>query len=333
MTIKDIAQLAGVSISTVSKVLNNKIYVSAETREHVQNIIKRYNYQANSTARNLASNQTYNIAYMDKFIRNIPFENPHMFNILLGAEYKLQSKGYHLSLVNLASKKSSKQILEEHLASKQFDGLLINSGYINPKLEKIILQYDLPSVCIGKLEFNSMLSWIDNNHRHSSAMAVNYLKKKAYKSICFMGGLIGDKISDERIQGFREALLEYKSTTNSNQIIHNAPDINSIYLCSKNFLQSKKRTDAIICNNSLIAYAVVKCINDLSLKMPEDIAVLTFDQYPYSALISPTPSVIQIDQYELGVQAATMLFQRIKNPAQVLQSYTTLPQIIERGTT
>lgn len=151
MTIKDIAQLAGVSISTVSKVLNNKLYVAPQTRRHVQDVIKRYNYQANSTARNLAQSKTHDIAYLDKFIRNIPFENPHMFNILLGAENKLQNKNYRISLVNLASKKTVNQILEAQLAIKQFDGILINSACMNPKIEKIILRYDLPAVCIGKL--------------------------------------------------------------------------------------------------------------------------------------------------------------------------------------
>lgn len=332
MTIKDIAQLAGVSISTVSKVLNNKLYVAPQTRRHVQDIIKRYNYQANSTARNLAQSKTYDIAYLDKFIRNIPFENPHMFNILLGAENKLQNKNYRISLVNLASKKTVSQILEAQLAIKQFDGILINSACMNPKIEKIILRYDLPAVCIGKLEFDSMLSWIDTNHRHSVAKAVNFLKHKGYHALCFMGGMLGDKISDERIQGFKQALLQYNDNKSS-QIIYNKPNVQSIYSCTMQLMQSRKKPDAIVCNNSLIAYAVITCLNDLKLTMPNDVAVLTFDDYPYSQLIVPTPSVIEIDLYELGKQAASMLIHKIKNPAQLLQTYTTLPQIIERGTT
>lgn len=333
MTIKDIAQLAGVSISTVSKVLNNKLYVAASTRAQVQAIIKRYNYQANCTARSLARSKTLNIAYIDQFIRNIPFENPHMFNILLGAEHKLQSKGYRLSLVNLSGKQSINQILETQLANKQFDGMLINSGCIDTKLENTILRYDLPTVCIGKLQFNSMLSWIDNNHRHSAAMAVDYLKNKGYKRICYIGGMLGDKISDERIQGFKQALLHHNLNIIDNPIIHTVNDITSIYSDTKAIIKSKYKPEAIICNNSLIAFAVVNCSNKLGLRMPADIAVLSFDNYPYSKLIVPQPSVIQIDLYELGVQAASMLIMKIKNPAQSIQTYTTLPEIIERSTT
>lgn len=333
MTIKDIAQMANVSISTVSKVINNKQYVAPSTRSHIQEIIKRYNYQVNCTARNLAHSKTLNIAYLDQFTRNIPFENPHMFNILLGAEHKLQSKGYRLSLVNLAGKQPIKKILETQLANKQFDGMLINSGCIDSKLENSILRYDLPTVCIGKLEFNSMLSWIDNNHRHSAAMAVDYLKKKGYNKICYVGGMLGDKISDERIQGFKQALLHYKLNFIDNPIIHTTSNISSIYADTDAIINSKYKPDAVICNNSLIAFAVVNCINKLGLKIPADIAVLSFDNYPYSKLIVPQPSVIQIDLYELGVQAASMLILKIKNPAQSIQTYTTLPEIIERSTT
>lgn len=332
MTIKDIAKLAGVSISTVSKVINNKLYVSPDTRKHVQTIIERYNYQANSTAQNLAQRKTLRIAYLDKFIRNIPFENPHMFNIMLGAEAKLQNKGYQLSLINLAGGQTIKQLLANLLAARQFDGILINSACVDSKLEKCILSYDLPTVCIGKIEFDSMLSWIDTNHRHSSAMAVNYLKQKGYHSLLFMGGMLGEKISDERVQGYKQALLQYPNDDSKNQIIYNRPDVSSIYTATRQLL-SLKKANAIICNNSLIAFSVIQCINDLQLKMPNDIAVLTFDDYPYSQLIVPSPSVIEIDLYDLGKQAASILLHKIKNPALILQTYTTLPAILERGTT
>ena len=150
-TIQDVAKKAGVSTATVSKVVNNKMYVSPATREKVLAAIKALNYSPNVSAANLAKRATKNILYADSFYKGLPFQNPHMFDIICGAEHELSRRGYHLTLLNLSDPgKKMEQILEETIVSRSADGMIVNGSFITPQVERLLLQYDFPQICIGQ---------------------------------------------------------------------------------------------------------------------------------------------------------------------------------------
>ena len=114
ITIHDIAREAGVSIATVSKVINNKAHVAPDTREKVLKVMERFNYAPNASAANLARRFSRNILYADRFYKGLPYENPHMFDIICGVSHELGRKGYRLSLLNLDSPgKKPEEVVEE----------------------------------------------------------------------------------------------------------------------------------------------------------------------------------------------------------------------------
>lgn len=332
-TISDVAQKAGVSTATVSKVINNKMYVSPKTREKVLKVMNDLNYTPNVSAANLAKQATKNILYADRFYKGLPFENPHMFDIICGAEHELNRRGYHLTLFNLDKDvKKIDQLLEDAMTGRSADGIILNGAFVTPQVERVMLDHDFPHICIGKPKFNTILSWIDTNNSLSANMAVEHLLNRGCVRLAFMGGQPGDEIFLDRLNGFETALQRNKMTIPDGFITYNEPDINAIYNSALHLLQRPDRPDGIVCTNSLMVAGTTRAIEALNLTMPDDVAVIAFDDYPYTPLLSPKPTVIEIDLFSLGVHAVSSLIKKIKDPATLIQTYTALPRLIKRET-
>ncbi len=332
-TISDVAQKAGVSTATVSKVINNKMYVSPKTREKVLKVMNELNYTPNASAASLAKQTTRNILYADRFYKGLPFKNPHMFDIICGAEHELNRRGYHLTLFNLD--KDTKKIdrsLKDAMTGKSADGIILNSAFVTPQVERIMLDHDFPHICIGKPKFNTILSWIDTNHSLSANMAVDHLLNRGCTKLAFMGGQSGDEIFLDRLNGFETALQRNGMTIPDGFITYNEPDIDVIYASALQLLQRSSRPDGIICTNSLMAAGTIRAVEALSLVLPDDVALVAFDDYPFTPLLSPKPTVIEIDLFSLGVHAVSSLMKKIKDPATLIQTYTALPVLIKRET-
>ena len=332
-TISDVAQKAGVSTATVSKVINNKMYVSPKTREKVLNVMNELNYTPNVSAASLAKQSTRNILYADSFYKGLPFKNPHMFDIICGAEHELNRRGYHLTLFNLdKDTKKIDQSLKDAMTGKSADGIILNGAFVTPQVERIMLDHDFPHICIGKPKFNTILSWIDTNHSLSANMAVDHLLNRGCTKLAFMGGQSGDEIFLDRLNGFETALQRNGMTIPDGFITYNEPDIDVIYASALQLLQRSSRPDGIICTNSLMAAGTIRAIEALNLVLPDDVALVAFDDYPFTPLLSPKPTVIEIDLFSLGVHAVSSLIKKIKDPATLIQTYTALPVLIKRET-
>lgn len=333
-TISDVAKKAGVSTATVSKVINDKMYVSPKTKEKVLRVMNELNYTPNVAASNLAKKSTKNILYADRFYNGLPFENPHMFNIICGAEHELTRRGFHLTLFNLdKDSRKIEQLIEDAITSKSADGMILNGALVTPQLERIMLNHDFPQICIGKPKFETILSWIDTNNSLSANLAVDHLLRCGCKKLAFMGGQKEDKIFIDRLKGFQLALQKNGITTPDGFITYNEPDIDTICHTASELLQRPDRPGGIICTNSLMTVGTMRAIELLRLKMPDDVALIAFDDYPYTPLLSPKPTVIEIDLFSLGVHAVSHLMRRMKDPATLIQTYTALPRLIQRETT
>ena len=163
-------------------------------------------------------------------------------------------------------------------------------------------------------------------------MAVEHLLNLGCRKLAFMGGQSGDEIFIDRLRGFQIALQKNDIIVQEEFITYNEPDIDVIYNSAMQLLQSPNRPDGIICTNSLMAVGTMRAIKSMKLTMPDDIALVAFDDYPYTPLISPKPTVIEIDVFSLGVHAVSHLMRKIKDPATIIQTYTALPRLIKRET-
>ena len=333
-TINDIAQEAGVSIATVSKVINNKAHVSPDTRKRVLQVMEQLHYTPNASAANLARRTSKNVLYADRFYKGLPYENPHMFDIICGVSHELSRKGYRLSLLNLDScGKKPEAALEEAILSRVADGIIVSSAFVTARMERLLLKHDFPQICIGEPQFDTILSWIDTNNTLSSNLAVEHLVSTGCRTLAFMGGREEDRIFMDRLRGFRTAMERRGLEVKEEYITYNPPDVEAIFQSAAALLDLPVPPDGIICTNSLMAVGTMRAIQTRGLDIPGQVSLIAFDDHPYSPMVSPQPTIIDIDLFSLGVHAGNLLLKKIRDPAMLVQTYTALPRLLLRGTT
>lgn len=333
VTIKDVARESGVSISTVSKVINNAPTISESTAARIHAVMKDLNYYPNLRARNFAQQSTHNIVFLTRLERDVAFTNPHMFEIMCGAQKALAGKNYTLSIVSTGGEEEECETVKKMIAQKSADGIIIHGSVISRGLASILVQSSFPHIAIGRPDFESQLCWIDTNNYLSGEIAAGHLYECGYRSIAFLGGCEHDQISAHRLQGFENTMEQKNIPKNPALVRFGDSSLRCSFDQMESLLDSREKIDAVICENNSIALGAVKAIHAHGLAIPEGIAVITFDEYPFSHVIEPMPTVVNINVFDMGLEAGATLIRKIKNPSLQVQSYTTLPELIVRSST
>ncbi|SHO54121.1 LacI family DNA-binding transcriptional regulator [Anaerocolumna xylanovorans] len=327
ITIGDVAREAGVSTSTVSKVLNNWTTISPATAARVQEVIRRLNYTPNSRAVSFARQITQNIVYLTSLSKDEAYHNPHMFDIMCGVNRVLSENNYSLTLMDTSTDTDKGESVSKVMAKKCADGMIIHGSAINKEIADMITRQQFPHILIGHPGFDTQLCWVDTNHALAGQTAAEYLISCGYGDIAFIGGRQTDYISTQRLKGFLGTMHHYGYLVAADKICYTDSGIEESCQAALRLLQSPKPPKAILCENNTIALGVAKAIEKLNLKVPEDVAFLTFDLYPYTKILDPKPVVIDINVYDMGMQAGNMLLRKLENPSLQIQTYTTLPVI------
>ncbi len=333
VTISDVANEAGVSNSTVSKVLNNWSTISPATVERVNAAIRKLNYTPNARAVSFARQTTQNIVYLTSLEKDEAYKNPHMFDIMCGVHKQLSAHQYTLTLVDTGAENFPGENVSQVIAQKCADGMIIHGSAINKEIASLIINEDFPHIIIGHPGFESRLCWVDTNHALAGQFAANHMHECGYTDVAFIGGRKTDYISFQRQKGFTSAMLDQGCHIPASRIHYTNSTKKESYETTLSLLAKKPLPQAIICENNLLALGTMNALAELHLKVPQDIAVLTFDAYPYSSIIDPRPTVVDINVYDMGMQAGTMMIRKLENPALQVQSYTTLPVILQGETT
>ena len=163
VTIKDVAKQAGVSIATVSKIINNKPSISEATRQHVFQVMKEMNYLPNAQASNFARKRSDNIIFLAVTKKHTAFHDPHMFEILCGAQKEVWEKRYHFSFIGIPDKETGLKEAEQIIGRKTADGLLIHGSATSRPLADLLTGTEFPHVIIGRPPFSNSTCWIDIN--------------------------------------------------------------------------------------------------------------------------------------------------------------------------
>lgn len=332
VTIKDVARAAGVSTATVSKVINKLPTISEATAARINQIMKEMNYHPNQRAQNFARRSTHNIFFITRLERNTAFTNPHMFEIMSGLQNILTGKNYTLSLRSVTAE-DELEVIDRIITQHSADGIVIHASVITKEMSAKILRAGFPHIIIGCPNFNSQLCWIDNNNYLSGEIAANHLLEQGYRRIAFLGGKRNDMISTRRLEGAATALADKKLEMKEEYIRRGESTRQDGYRMMEEILSLEQHPDAVICANNHIALGAMKSAMQHKLQIPKELGVITFDDYPFSRITDPMMTVVNIDVYDVGIQAGKLILNKIKNPNLQVQSYTTLPSLIIREST
>ncbi len=333
VTIKDVAREANVSSSTVSKVMNHSPSIPDATVQRILEVMKRLHYYPNLQARNFVRRKTMNIVFLTRLEPHIAFENPHMFDILCGVQEVLAKKNYNLSLVGIHNLTESTETVERIVAQKSADGIVVHGSATTRELANLLLEAQFPHILIGKPNFESQICWIDVNHIFSGQLAAEHLCKCGFDRIAFIGGGREDKIFSQRLNGFL-SVMEKRGMSIPDEYVKygDASSENSFKLMNE-LLACPSRPNAVICEDNAVAFGAIQAIQQRGLAIPKDIGLICFDNYPLSEILSPMPTVVDINVHDLGVQAGTLLLRKIRHPELQVQTFTTMPTLKVRSST
>ncbi|NLJ83782.1 MAG: LacI family transcriptional regulator [Halanaerobiaceae bacterium] len=307
VTIKDIAREAGVSVTTVSRVLNNKADVSDKTREKVLKIIDRLNYNPNSIARGLVMNKTYTIGLIVPDISNAFFAE-----IAKAIEDELREYGYSVIFCNTDNDKDREKESIDLLRSKQVDGL-IGAFSHDSKDEVLALgKAGLPIVQIDRLVDDSQIPSVIIDNILSGYEATEYLIKKGHRRIAHITGALDTNTGIRRAEGYRKALQEYGIEIDEELVMEGDFSQESGYLAMKEILERNKDLTAVFAGNDMMALGAYRAIYAAGLKIPEDISIIGHDDFTLASLVSPALTTMQQPIYKIGKVAASLLIDIIK---------------------
>jgi LacI family transcriptional regulator len=329
ITIKDIARRAGVSYATVSRALNNHPEINIETRKKIARIAAEIGYQPNAIARGLVKKETNTIGLL------IPdITNPFYPEVARGIEDAANETGYTIFLCNTNWKQEREENYLNVLHQKQVDGIIIAPASEKPEhLQRVVGPWAKKMVFISRVNFGNVTSVLIDNVR-GGRMAVEYLIGKGYHKIAFVGGPTDTSSNEERFHGYTEALEAAGIEARPAYIVGGDFKRESGYQATKGLLQLESRPDAIFAANDLLALGAIQAIREQGLRLPEDIAVMGFDDIEFAALPEIQLTTVTQPKYEMGKLALQTLVTQMKGAERVVARKIMLePDLICRKTT
>lgn len=332
-TIKDIAKRVGVSPSTVSRVINRTASISEETKEKIYEAMKEMDYHPNSLARSLVNGNTFTIGLVIDAGNSDAFSNAFFIRSVSAIEAVTQQRGYNLLITNDANNESNNAVKNLILENK-VDGVILPVSIVTDELIDLLTGNKFPFVIMGEPEKSrEEFCWVDMDNEKGGEDAVKHLIHRGYKHPVLFVENKGTMFERKRIQGFRNETERHGITWHRENIIECGSEGTDIEKALKNVLLKNTETDSIICTNNTVAYHVLKELKRQKRRVPDDIGVVTFDNYPLAEYMEPPLTVVDVDTYKLGEAAAVALFNMIKEQKSKTEQKLLETRILEREST
>lgn len=311
VTIRDVAKQAGVSIKTVSRVVNNQSEVSPNTREKVQQVIIELDYQPNTTARSLVNGRTNTIGVVIPYDTKYVFSHPFFAEVIRGIAEVLSENCYDL-LLNLAHNQEPYYRL---YSQRKVDGLILMSIPTGDPGIKGLDESGAPCVCTCRLSDagESYISFVDADFEGGVGLAMDHLISLGHRRIALLTGaenLVSVKL---RKQGYLKALKENDIPLIEGYVLAGDFTSESGYDLVSQIMRHPSPPSALVCGDDMMAFGAIKAVTELGYSVPEDISIIGFDDIRLAQFSNPQLTTIRQDKYQKGRVAAETLLTLIRN--------------------
>ncbi len=330
-TIKEIAKLAGVSRSTVSRVINNDPNVNHRTREKVQSIIDELDYQPNPVARSLMGGRSRVIGLVIPMVFSNLFTDPFFSLLAQGISSTCTTNNYTLMLWLIEpdyEKRANSNILRNRL----IDGIIVASNMIDDPLIEGLVTRKVPIVQIGRNNCPEVSS-VDADNIHGSAMAVRHLVNIGRKKLATITGQMDRYSGRDRLVGFKRGLQENDLPILDDRIAFGDFTEDGGYLQTKVLLQ-RTTFDGLYVASDMMSFGAIRALQEAGLRIPDDVALVSFDDIPASARYQPPLTTIRQPIHQIGSIAAQTLIDQLESNDTATPRRIILPtELIIRKTT
>jgi LacI family transcriptional regulator len=325
-TIKDVAAHAGVSVATVSAVINSNKYVSPDLAQRVQESIAALWYERNSLAQGLKKHTSHIIGLIISDITN-----PYFTSVVRGVEDVANARGYSLILGNTDEDVQKEMSYMRLLESKRADGLIVaitlgSHGYLRSWPAQ-----RLPLVSIDRLPSELSIDAVLVDNVAGARQAVEHLIALGHERIGIVTGLSGITSTEERLTGYQQALETHGIPRDPTLIAEGHSRIEGGERAVLQLLtQETARPTALFVTNGLMVIGALQAITRVGLRCPQDIALVGFDDFEWAAVMHPRLTTVRQPTYEIGQKAAQLLFERLEKRDATPQIVRLQPHLIIR---
>lgn len=331
VTIEDIAKEAGVSISTVSRVMNGTKPVSQELRNRVYEVIKKNKFKPNTLARGLVTKKTNMIGVIVSDISNVVFGA-----MTKGINSVCESKGYTIMICESGGELERELKLLELMEDKQIDGVLFAGIDVNRTLVDSILKRGYPTVLVTQEASigEGIVDTVVHNNTKAMSDAVQFLLDNGHRRIAYLGGPKHDYSSGKkRLQGYKETLQRAGIEVRDSYIEQVEFSFRAGYEGMKRIYEENSiLPTAVVTGSDVIAVAAIQFLRNMHIDVPNDISIMGFDDSDFSTYFQPELSTVGISYHHEGEMAAQELIRWIEGEETEAKTHYVPHKIIRRST-
>ena len=312
LTLEDIAKRAGVSRSTVSRVINDHPNVRADVRERVLKVIQSTGYRPNAAARALASQRSWTIGLILPLSVSFFFTDPFYSYLTKGIAQGCNQHDYTLALFLVGSKEDEEKIFPRVSRKGLLDGVIVQSGHHgDQKIIGHMIDVNMPVVVCGRPFRSDNVSYIDIDNVNATYNAVSHLIRLGRKRIGTISGPINSTVGIDRMEGYRKAMVERGLVIDETLVAEgDFTEIGGYYAMQKLI---PFKPDAVFAASDVMALGAMRAVSEANLKVPEDIAFIGFDDFPNTSFSDIQLTTVRQPVGQFGMHAVEILVDLIEN--------------------
>ncbi len=331
MNIREIADLAGVSVATVSRVINHSASVKPQTREHVQQVMKEHNYVPSATARDLSFQRSQVVAVV------IPdLKNPYFYGLIEGITRVAEKNRFQVLIFNTNEDPGKEAEALEAIRERNVAGILITAaGVRDERTGRMLTEYQesgTPVVLIDRfIEDGDTLDTVMADNESGSYEAVSELIAQGHDRIAIIAGEKSLSPVYERELGYRRALTEHGIRVREMYIAYGDQMADKSYLCMRRLMSLSKPPTAVFCGNNQMTLGALRYLNEHGIRTGEDIGIIGFDDIDVLNKLGIPLSVVDRSEKDMGKKAMELLLRHMKNQDAPARHVSVPTRLILRG--
>lgn len=327
ITVEDVAKRADVSTATVSRVFNRSAKVNEKTTERVLEAARELSYRPSRVAQRLRGKRKHSMV-IGLIVTDL--ENPFFSEIARGVEDVAYQNKNAVMVCNSNESKEKEKFYLETLVAEQVSGFIVVPTPYNTALIEKIVKADFPVVCVDR-QFNIQnVDSVTVNNVKGAYQAVERLIKLGHRRIAVINGLKELSTTKERFSGYRQAFEDYDLPIVDELVLYANSREGGGIQSTRKLLDLKEPPTAIFSTNNLMTLGCLEELNARDVKIPDEIALIGFDDMPWSKALNPPLTAVRQPGYELGVSATELLLKRLSDPYLNTSDIVLNPELVIR---
>ncbi|MFZ3589186.1 LacI family DNA-binding transcriptional regulator [Bacillus sp. DJP31] len=331
VTIKDVAKLASVAPSTVSRVIADSPRISHQTKERVREAMEELGYHPNFNARSLANQTTQAIGIVMPSSADKVFQNPFFPEVLRGISTIAHGQEYALYMSTGETEDEIFEGVVKMVQGKRVDGIVLLYSRVDDEIISYLQKRDFPFTVIGKpFKDSESISHVDNDNYKAAKEVTEFFIGLGHDQIGFVGGSLNLVVTIDRLLGYEKALHNSGLQYRDEYIIHEEFLKEGGQEAVKELFALEEPPTALVVADDLMAWGVLNTLDEMGIRVPEDISVVSFNNLMLSEVSRPPLTSVDINIFELGCMAAKCLIEKIQDPTEHVKRVMIPHQLVKR---